>query len=113
MTQKNMTLPKITAKIDRLVDFEGSKIKAVASACIADAFAVHGIKVIDSVKGPFVQMPQSSYEKNGKKHYSDQFHAITAEARTELSRAVMDAYELKQGASMTQNEEELPFDMKM
>ena len=58
----------ISARIDRMVDSANSKVKAVASVTIGGAFAVHGIKVIDSQKGLFVQMPQSSYEKGGQKH---------------------------------------------
>lgn len=85
----------ITARIDRLVDYEGSNIKAVASVNVADAFAIHGLKVIDSEKGLFVSMPQSRYEKDGKTQYSDICHPITAEARTKLSDTVLAAYEQK------------------
>ncbi len=92
--QKQKT-PTITARIDRMVDYEGSKVKAIASANIGGAFAIHGIRVVDSQKGPFVAMPQSSYEKDGQKRYSDLFHPITAEAREELNGAVLDAYEQK------------------
>lgn len=46
--------PAVTARIDRLVDFEGSKTRAIASANIGGSFAIHGIKVIDSKKGLFV-----------------------------------------------------------
>ena len=94
---------KIKAKIDRMVDNEGSKVKAIASANIGDAFAIHGIRVIDSQKGLFVQMPQNSYQKNGKTEYSDIFHPITADARNELNNAVLSAYEqrlhLREGES--------------
>ena len=38
----------ISARIDRMVDSANSKVKAVASVTIGGAFAVHGIKVIDS-----------------------------------------------------------------
>ena len=104
----------ISARIDRVVDSPNSKIKAIASVTIACAFAVHGIKVIDSQKGMFVQMPQSSYEKDGQKHYSDQFHAITGSAREELISAVLDAYEQKLGQSDALDEdEELPFGPSM
>lgn len=87
--------PAITARIDRLVDYEGSNIKAVASVNVADAFAIHGLKVIDSEKGLFVSMPQSRYEKDGKTQYSDICHPITAEARIKLFDTVLAAYEQK------------------
>ena len=59
------------------------------------AFAVHGIRVIESDKGRFISMPQDSYKKNGETKYNDTFHAITAEARNALVDAVNDAYEQK------------------
>lgn len=85
--------PHISVKIDRMVDYEGTNVKAIASANIANAFAIHGIKVCDSQKGLFVSMPTSKYEKNGQTQYSDIFHAITKEARDALNGAVLDAYE--------------------
>lgn len=86
--------PSIQVRIDRLNDYEGSSIKAFASANIGGAFAIHGIRVVDSQKGLFVSMPQNSYKDgNGNTKYIDVFHAVTAEARTELNDKVMDAYE--------------------
>lgn len=69
------------------------KTKAFASATIGGAFAVHGIRVIESDKGRFVSMPQDSYTKNGETKYNDTFHAITTDTRTALVEAVNDAYE--------------------
>lgn len=85
--------PHITVKIDRMVDYEGTNVKAIASANIANAFAIHGLMVCDSQKGLFVSMPTSKYEKNGQTQYSDVFHAITKEARDALNGAVLEAYE--------------------
>lgn len=84
---------KIKVQIDRMVNVEGSKVKAYASANIGGAFAIHGLRVIDSQKGLFVQMPQNSYQKDGKTKYNDIFHPITADARSELNDAVLSAYE--------------------
>lgn len=89
------SIPHISAKIDRMINLDNSKVKAIASVNIGGAFAIHGLKVIDSQHGLFVQMPQSSFEKDGKKHYSDQFHPVTADARNGLIYAVMAAYEQK------------------
>ena len=61
--------------------------------------------IYHSQKGLFVQMPQSSYEKGGQKHYTDQFHPITANAREELNAAVLDAYEQKLEQSDTLDED--------
>lgn len=110
MANNKISVPGITARIDHMVNRSDSKVKAIASVNIAGAFAVHGIKIIDSQKGLFVQMPQTNYEKDGKKHYSDQFHAIKAEARTELHNAVLKAYEYEicnaENESESQDDEE-------
>lgn len=97
----------VTARIDRLVDYGGSNVKAIASVNVADSFAIHGLKVIDSGKGLFVSMPQSKYEKDGKTQYSDICHPITAEARTELSDMVLAAYgqKLQEDMQMEPGEE--------
>lgn len=91
MAQKKK--PLVTARIDRMVNQADNNIKAYASANVAGAFAIHGIKVINSTNGPFVQMPNVSYKKDGEIKYKDVFHAITAEARTELNDAVLKSYE--------------------
>lgn len=82
------------------------KIKAFASATIGGAFAVHGIRVIDSEKGIFISMPQESYTKNGEKKYTNIFHAITAEARTALLDAVDAAYAQKLEEAEEQGQQE-------
>ena len=92
--QQEIPTPQVEARIDRLVDGD-FKTKAYASATIGGAFAVHGIRVIESDKGRFISMPQEYYKKNGETKYIDTFHAITAEARTALVEAVNDAYEQK------------------
>ena len=92
--EKKKKNPSIQVRIDRLNDYEGSSVKAFASANIGGAFAIHGIRVVDSQKGLFVSMPQNSYKDgNGNTKYSDIFHAITAEARNELNEKVTEAYE--------------------
>ncbi len=93
-TAQKKSVPSIQVRIDRLNDYEGSNIKAFASVNIGGAFAIHGIRVVDSQKGMFVAMPQSSHKDgNGNTKYSDLFHAVTVEARNELNKKVMDAYE--------------------
>ena len=86
--QQETPTPQVEARIDRMVDGD-------FKATIGGAFAVHGIRVIESDKGRFISMPQESYKKNGETKYNDTFHAITAEARTALVEAVNDAYEQK------------------
>ena len=106
---KNTTKQKpslnIKAKITQMVDYEDSNVKAVASITIADAFAFHGVKVIESKNGLFVAMPQSKYTKDGEQKYSDVCHPISSEARAELNSVVLKAYEeqLETSANKTQN----------
>ena len=84
--------PDISVRVDRLNDV--GKIRAFVSANIGGAFAIHGIKVVDSDKGMFVAMPQSKFKTaDGETKYLDEFHAITAEARNKLNEAVLAAYE--------------------
>ncbi len=106
--EQKQSHPNITARIDRLVDQEDSNIKAYASVNIGGIIAVHGIKVIDSVKGIFISMPQISYKKDGKMQYSEICHPITAEARNELIDKVTEAYEAK--LSEEQDTDNLPED---
>lgn len=98
----------IKARIDRMLDYEGSRMKAIASVVIGGAFAIHGIKIIDTEKGLFVQMPQTSYEKDGKKQYCDIFHPITADARQELKDQVLDAYEQRLQLEENESQAESP-----
>ena len=102
--QQEAPAPQVEARIDRMVDGD-YKTKAYASVTIAGAFAVHGLRVIETDKGRFISMPQESYKKNGETVYNDTFHAVTAEARTALVDAVNDAYEQKLQERMEQSED--------
>ena len=57
--QQEAPAPQVEARIDRMVvgDY---KTKAYASVTIAGAFAVHGLRVIETDKGRFISMPQES-----------------------------------------------------
>lgn len=95
-------MPTIRARIDRLADFEGSKVKAFASANIGP-FAVHGLRVVDGEKGMFVAMPSTSYQKDGKTEYQETFHPVSGEARKALNDAVLQAYEQKLTEEQTED----------
>ena len=103
---KKPKLPSIDVRIDKLIDYENARTKAVASANIAGCFAVHGIRVVDSEKGLFVSMPATMYQKDGKTEYSENFHPITNEAREELNKKVLAAYEQKLTEEQTESQEE-------
>lgn len=104
-TEQKRSTPSISVRIDRLVDYDKSKLKAIVSVNIGGAFAIHGLRVIDSQKGLFVQMPQNSFQRDGKTEYSDIFHPITAEARSELNSKVLEAYEQKLDEVESENED--------
>lgn len=101
--EQTAPMPTIRAKIDRLADFENSKVKAFASANIGP-FAVHGLRVIDGEKGMFVAMPSTSYQKDGKTEYQETFHPVSGEARKALNDAVLEAYEQKLAEEQTEDE---------
>lgn len=50
---------KIHASINRMVNKEDSAIKAYASVTMDGMFAVHGLRVIETEKGRFVNMPST------------------------------------------------------
>ena len=86
----------VYARIDRLVNSSSTHVKAYASVNLGGAFSVHGLKVVDSINGLFVQMPQTSYKKqDGKVAYTDVFHPTTADARAEIKARVLEAYHQK------------------
>ena len=110
--------PKITAKIDKMVDGNGST-RAYASINVAGAVAIHGLRVMDSRKGVFVSMPTRSYEDgNGNTKYSDIAHAVTKEMHNAIIAKVLDAYEQAlqeseseaDGFTEMDDDEDLPFD---
>lgn len=80
----------ISVKVDKLFS-PGHYPLAIFSANIG-GFAVHGIKMADSRKGLFIQMPEVSYQKDGETVYKDIFHPVTKEARTELYDKVKAVY---------------------
>lgn len=91
-------------KLDRLFA-EDHRPMAVFSADNGQ-FAVHGIEVKHSAKGPFVQMPQVSYKSKGNIVYQDTFHPITAESRQALYDAVMERYQQARAEERQQEQEE-------
>ena len=91
-TDRSEYMPVIRARIDRLTNREGSKVKAFASADIGP-FSVHELRVVSGEKGMFVAMPSVSYQSNGRTEYVETFHPTSGEARKALNDAVLQAYE--------------------
>ena len=84
--QQEATTPQVEARIDRLMDGD-FKTKAFASATIGGAFAVHGIRIIESDKGRFIFMPQDSYKKNGETKYNDTYEQKLQEQQEQKGAA--------------------------
>ncbi len=78
---------KIQAKIVKRFP-ETDKVLATVNVVFEDNFALHGVKIINGIDGVFVAMPN---RKIGDE-YKDVFHPINSEARAELCKAVLTAY---------------------
>lgn len=69
---------------------EDSKLKAFATMTIDGCFVVRGLKIIRAARGLFVAMP-TRRKPDGT--FQDVAHPIHAQARAELERLVLHAYE--------------------
>ena len=69
---------------------DDSKLKAVASFTIDNAFVVHDVKVFEGANGNFIAM-QSKQAPSGE--YRDIVHPLNTETREQISSAVLAAYE--------------------
>ena len=79
----------------RLVTKEDSKLKAVASFTIDNAFVVHDVKVIEGTNGNFIAMP-SKQAPGGD--YRDIVHPLNTETREQISAAILAAYDNEKNA---------------
>lgn len=85
------------------IEDENSKLKAIATINIGDAFTVKGVKVYEGKDGLFVSMP--NYNKDGE--YKDICYPTTASFREKLNNVILDKYkeiEKNKDQEMTQNE---------
>ena len=69
---------------------DDSKLKAVASFTIDDAFVVHDVKNIEGANGNFIAMP-SKQAPSGE--YRDIVHPLNTETREQISSAILSAFE--------------------
>ena len=79
---------KITDVRIRKIDGQ-TRLRAVASITIDDAFAVHELRIIEGKEGLFVAMP--SRESNDGT-FRDLAHPINAETRAMVEKAVLEKY---------------------
>ena len=82
---------KIKAKVVKM--FDTGSVKAICDVTLDDEFAIHGVKLIKGQSGTFVAMPTDKWKNtDGETKYSDIVHPTKSEARSELFKAVSDAY---------------------
>lgn len=75
----------------RIYKVEGTgNLRAFATVTLDNAYAVHGLRVMEGDSGLWVGMPAS---KNKKGEFKDIFHPINREARELLINAVLEAYQ--------------------
>lgn len=76
------------------IEDENSKLKAVATLTLGDAFIIKGIKLYESDKGLFMTMP--NYKRNEPdsrgNEYKDICYPITSDFRKELEGKIIDKY---------------------
>lgn len=78
----------------RIRKVEGqSRLRAIASITIDDAFAVHELRIIEGKEGLFVAMPSKEI---GEGKFKDIAHPINVETRQMVEKAVLDKYEEEQ-----------------
>ena len=70
--------------------FDEGPMKAIVSVTFDAQLAVHDIKVINARDKFFIVMPS---RKNPEETYRDIVHPITAQFRSTLEQAVIEAYE--------------------
>ena len=79
---------KITDVRVRKVEGE-TRLKAVASITIDEAFAVHELRIIEGNEGLFVAMPS---RKTAEGTFRDIAHPINIETRKMVEEVVLEAY---------------------
>ena len=78
----------------RIRKVEGqSRLRAIASITIDDAFAIHELRIIEGKEGLFVAMPSKEI---GEGKFKDIAHPINVETRQMVEKAVLDKYEEEQ-----------------
>ena len=90
----------IKAKIDSVVEYPDSKLKAYASISIYGRFCATGFRVYEDEKGIFVMCPSRKLGDN----YQDTFFALNKKDREKIKEAILEAYEEKM--SQSQNAEQ-------
>jgi len=67
-----------------------TRLKAIASITIDNAFAVHELRIIEGKEGYFVAMPSRQISDGT---FKDVAHPINAEARSMIEKIVLEEFE--------------------
>lgn len=82
----------VAARIDRLNN-DDSKTKAYATLTINDAFAIHGVRLIQGKNGLFASMPSRTItNEQGETEYVPFANPITKEASDAVRTCLVNAY---------------------
>ena len=79
---------KITDVRIRKVDGQ-SRLRAIVSITIDDAFAIHELRIIEGKEGLFVAMPSKEV---GEGKFKDIAHPINVETRQMVEKAILEKY---------------------
>jgi len=77
--------------VKRLIRFDGDgSLRAFCDLAIGEQFLIKGLRVVEGKNGLFVSMPR---QRGKDSKWYDQFLALTKEAKLEMFRVVLEAYE--------------------
>ena len=83
---------KISAKVVKT--FDTGNVKAICDVTLDDAFAIHGVKLIQGPNGNFVSMPSDKWKNaQGDIKHNDIVHPLGSNTRAQLFQAVTNAYD--------------------
>ena len=89
----------IKAKINRIFSDKAS-MRAISEVVIDDAVVIHGVRLMERDGRQYLAMPFRTWkDKTGEELSRDVAHPITSEARQQMLRAVLEAYDsaMKEG----------------
>ena len=77
--------------VKRLVRFDGDgSLKAYCDLSIGETFPIKGLRVVSGKNGLFVSMPR---QQGKDQKWYDMVVALTTEAKKEVGRVVLEAYQ--------------------
>lgn len=80
---------------------ENSRIKAFVNVTFDKAFVIHGIKIVEGKKGPFVSMPT---RKNKEGKHLEIAHPINKKFKSILVKLILNEYNKRQAKETKQED---------